>query len=67
MHCSDGTPMTFQFQRLSVLRGYGIGSGSRGAMSFTYGLTAEEARPYLTLPEGKKLSTNATELKLVSR
>lgn len=67
MSCSDGTAMTFQFQRLSVLRGYGIGSGSRGAMSFTYGLTAEEAGPYLALPAGKKLTTSGLELKLVGR
>jgi hypothetical protein len=57
LHCSDGTSMIFQFQRLSVLRGYGIGNGSRGA----------EAGPYLKLPEGKKLTTFATELRLVDR
>jgi hypothetical protein len=67
MHCSDGTSMTFQFQRLSVLRGYGVGSGSRGTMSFAYGLTADEAGPYLKLPEGKKLTPDGTELKLVNR
>lgn len=65
MHCSDGAAATFHFQRLSVLRGYGAGSFSRGAMSFAYGLTAEEAGPYLKLPEGKKLTYNGTELKLV--
>jgi len=64
MLCSDGATATFHFQRLSVLRGYGIGSFSRGGMSFAYGLTAEEAAPYLTLPEGKKLAYNGTELKL---
>jgi hypothetical protein len=66
MHCSDGATATFHFQRLSVLRGYGVGSFSRGAMSFAYGLTAEEAGPYLTLPEGKKLTSNGKELKLVN-
>jgi len=65
MHCSDGTTATFHFQRLSVFRGYGAGSFSRGAMSFAYGFTAEEAGPYLKLPEGKKLAHNGTELKLV--
>jgi hypothetical protein len=34
-------------------------------MSFAYGLTAEEAGPYLKLPEGKKLTHSGTELKLV--
>ena len=65
MHCSDGATATFHFQRLSVFRGHGVGSFSRGAMSFAYGLTAEEAAPYLKLPEGKKLTHNGSELKLV--
>jgi hypothetical protein len=65
LHCSDGTSATFHFQRLSVFRGYGVGSFSRGAMSFAYGLTAEEARPYLKLPGGKKLTRNGTKLELV--
>lgn len=65
MHCSDGATATFSFKRLNMFRGYGVGSFSRGAMSFAYGLTAEEARPYLTLPEGKGLSRNGTELVLV--
>jgi hypothetical protein len=59
-----GTTATFHFQRLSVFRGYGVGSLSRGSMSFAYGLTAEEAGSYLKLPEGKKLTHNGTELKL---
>src|SRR5450830_1289911 len=47
MQCSEGTDATFHFQRLSVLRGYGVGSLSRGTMSFAYGFSAEEAGPYL--------------------
>ena len=65
MHCSDGTTATFHFQRLSVFRGYGVGSLSRGSMSFAYGFAAEEAGPYLKLPEGKKLMHNGTKLALV--
>ena len=65
MHCSDGTTGTFDFQRLSLRRGYGVGRCSRGSMSFAYGLSAEEAEPYLKLPEGKKLTYNGTELELV--
>jgi hypothetical protein len=65
MNCSDGATATFHFQRLSIRRGYGVGSFSRGAMSFAYGLTAEEAGPYLKLPEGKKLRSSGTELTLV--
>lgn len=67
MHCSDGATATFQFQRLSVFRGYGVGNFSRGSMSFAYGFTADQAGPYLKLPEGKKLTRNGTELALVDR
>ena len=65
MQCIDGTTATFRFNRLNVFRGYGVGSFSRGPMSFAYGLTAEEAAPYLNLPAGKKLTGNGTELALV--
>ena len=65
MHCSDGATGTFHFQRLSVFRGYGTGAFSRGAMSFAYGLTADEAGPYLKLPAGRKLTHTGTELRLV--
>ncbi len=67
MHCNDGTTATFHFQRLTILRGYGVGSFSRGSMSFTYGLAAEEAGPYLKLPGRKKLTQNGTEMELVDR
>jgi len=63
--CTDGTRATFHFKRLTVFRGHGSGSFSRGPMSFAYGLTAEEAAPYLTLPDGKKLLQNGTKLTLV--
>ena len=65
MQCSDGAIATFHFQRLTVFRGYGAGSFSRGSMSFAYGLSAEEAGPYLRLPVGKKLRHSGTELMLV--
>jgi len=65
MQCSDGATATFSFKRLNIFRGYGVGSFSRGAMNFTYGLSAEEARPYLTLPEGRQLRQSGTELTLV--
>jgi hypothetical protein len=66
LQCSNGTTAEFHFQRLSVFCGYGAGSHSRGSMSFAYGLTADEAKPYLKLPEGKKLRHNGTELALVT-
>jgi len=65
MQCSDGATAIFHFKRLSVFRGYGGGAFSRGAMSFAYGLTVEEAGPYLKLPAGKKLTHNGTELELL--
>lgn len=63
--CSDGATSAFRFQRINAFRGHGIGSFSRGAMSFSYGLTYEEARPYLQLPDGKKLMHNGVELAMV--
>jgi hypothetical protein len=66
MRCSDGSAATFHFQRLTMFCGHGVGNFSRGSMSFAYGLTPEEARPYLKLPEGKKLAHNGTELELVA-
>jgi len=66
LHCSDGATATFHFQRLTMFRGHGVGNFSRGSMSFAYGLTPEEAKPYLKLPEGKKLTHNGTDLELVA-
>lgn len=65
IQCNDGTAGTFQFQRLSLLRGYGMGSCSRGAVTFTYGLTPDEAGAYLKLPLGKKLKHNGRNVELV--
>jgi hypothetical protein len=65
LHCSDGTVARFWFTRLSIFNGHGSGSFSRGPMSFAYGLTVEQAAPYLTLPDGKKLVREGTELALV--
>jgi len=64
MRCTDGASATFKFQRLNIFRGYGVGDFSRGSMSFAYGLTAEQAEPYLKLPKGKKLAQNGMELVL---
>ena len=65
LRCSDGTTSTFKFQRLTLRRGHGTGNFGRGSMSFSYGLTADEARPYLKLPKGKKLRQTGTTLELV--
>jgi len=65
LRCTDGTTSTFKFERLTLRRGYGGGSFGRGAMNFSYGLSADEAKPYLKLPKGKKLVHNGKELALV--
>jgi hypothetical protein len=66
LRCSDGSTATFKFQRMTMYKGHGSGRFTRGPMSFTYGLTAEEAKPYLMVPKGKKLVQHGTELALVS-
>ena len=66
MRCSDGASAAFRFQRLSLRRGYGAGSSSGSALSFTYGLSAEDSAPYLKLPAGKELSGDDNNLELVA-
>ena len=55
LRCNDGAEVEISFNSLTTLSGYGYGRTSRGPVSFTYGLTPEEASKYLTLPAGKKL------------
>ena len=65
LRCSNGAGAAFQFQRLSLRRGYGAGT-SGSALSFTYGLTAEESAPYLKLPYGKELRSEGNDVQLVA-
>ena len=65
MRCSDGVTATYQFQRLSIARGYGSGISSHGSMTFTYGLSAIESAPYLKLPRGKALRLDGKDLMLM--
>ena len=67
LRCTDGKTSTFKFERMTIRRGHGTGSFGKGTMSFSYGLTADEAKPYLKLPKGKQLKHNGTELALVNR
>jgi hypothetical protein len=55
VQCNDGAEAEMSFNALSALSGYGYGKTTRGPVSFTFGLTAEEASKYLTLPSGKKI------------
>ena len=64
LSCSNGNSATFQFKRLTIRSGYGTGTLSRGTMSFTYGLSAEEAQPHLKPPKGKQLRRDGTTLEL---
>ena len=64
LKCTDGSTATFKFQRLTVFSGHGAGNFSRGPMSFTYGLSADEAERYLKLPSGKILKRNGEDLQL---
>jgi hypothetical protein len=64
LRCSDGANTAFRFQRLSPMRGYGTGGSNGSALSFTYGLSAEDSTPYLTLPAGKELRGEGKSLRL---
>lgn len=65
LQCSDGASAEFRFKRLSIYRGHGTGTTSRGSMSFAYGLSAAESARYLDLPSGKKFAAYGNQLVLV--
>jgi len=65
MRCNNGNTGAYHFKRLSLEKGYGVGTYGRRSMSFTYGLTFDESKPYLKLPPGKKLEHNGKTLALV--
>lgn len=65
LQCSDSATATIKFKRLSIFRGYGTGISSRGAMSFTYGINANDSKPYLKLPSGTALRLDGKDLMLV--
>ena len=48
------------------MRGCGTGGSGGSALSFTYGLSAEDSSPYLELPAGKELKREGNELELVA-
>jgi hypothetical protein len=65
LHCSKGTETTFRFRALSTLTGYGFGRARDGEVTFAYGMTPEQAEPYLRLPSGKKLRRKDSAVSLV--
>ncbi len=48
--CNDGSQGQFNFKGLTNLKGFGYGTSNRGPVTFTYGMTAEEAAQYLQKP-----------------
>ena len=50
LSCNDGAQANFNFKGLTNLKGHGYGNSSRGPVTFTYGMTAEEAAKYLQKP-----------------
>ena len=65
IRCSNGATGTYRFTRLTMEQGHGQGRYGQRSMSFTYGLTADESKPYLKLPAGKHLHLNDKTLALV--
>ena len=64
IRCSDGSELDLNFEALGALSGWGQGLTSRGPVSFTFGLSAAEATPYLNLPKGKRIILTALGPKL---
>jgi len=62
--CNDGSSGDFQFHGLTRLSGYGLGKSARGPLSFTFGLTPEEAQQYLVLPKGKRITKEKEGIRL---
>ena len=65
LRCNDGAEASASFNALGALSGYGFGRLGGKPVSFTYGLTPEEAAQYLTLPAGKRLIKKPTGPALV--
>jgi hypothetical protein len=64
MRSDDGAEATLSFNALNTFSGYGYGSTPVGPASFTFGLNADEAAAYLTLPQGKRLIRRTEGLRL---
>lgn len=50
MSCNDGARANFNFKGLTNLKGYGYGTSNKGPVTFTYGMTPQEASKYLMKP-----------------
>lgn len=59
LRCSDGSQVVLQTTLLSETRGYGYGGTAQGPASVAYGLSEQDARAFLTVPNGMLLARNA--------
>ena len=67
IRCSDGVESAMTFNAITETRGFGGGATGVGTASFAFGMTADEASAYLSLPVGKRIATSPTgEIQLVS-
>ncbi len=57
--CTDGSAADLAFDALGAVSGRGQGATSRGLVSFTFGLSLQDATPYLNLPKGKRIVVTA--------
>ena len=55
LRCNNGSVAQLQFTLITETRGYAYGKADDGPVSLTFGLSATDARAFLTVPEGKKL------------
>jgi hypothetical protein len=55
LRCNNGAVAQLQFTLITETRGYAYGKTDDGPVSLTFGLSATDARAFLTVPEGKKL------------
>lgn len=59
LRCNDGAIALLKYTLITETRGYAYGKAADTPVSLTFGLSAADARAFLTVPEGKKLSEDA--------
>jgi hypothetical protein len=59
LRCNNGAVAQLQFTLITETRGYAYGKTGEGPVSLTFGLPPNDARAFLTVPDGKKLVESA--------